>query len=100
MELSCSQKLSELLKGVTSKTNGYFHCLKILHCFGIKNKLELHKRVCKSQDLCNAIMPSEDTINIKIYQYQKSDQVQFIIYADLEYLIEVKTILQIHPQQK
>ena len=36
-------------------------------------------------------MPSEDTINIKIYQYQKSDQVQFIIYADLEYLIEVKT---------
>ena len=45
-------------------------------------------------------MPSEDTINIKIYQYQKSDQVQFIIYADLEYLIEVKTILQIHPQQK
>ena len=45
-------------------------------------------------------MPSEDTINIKIYQYQKSDQVQFIIYGDLEYLIEVKTILQIHPQQK
>ena len=45
-------------------------------------------------------MPSEDTTNIKIYQYQKFDQAQFIIYADLEYLIEVKTILEIHPQQK
>ena len=74
--------------------------MKRLHCFGIKNKLELHKRVCKSQDLRNAIMPSEDTTNIKIYQYQKFDQAQFIIYADLEYLIEVKTILEIHPQQK
>ena len=33
-------------------------------------------------------MPSEDTKRLKFNQYQKSDKVPFIIYADLECIIE------------
>ena len=33
-------------------------------------------------------MPSEDTKILEFNQYQKSDQTPFIIYADLECLIE------------
>ena len=33
-------------------------------------------------------MPSEDTKILEFNQYQKSDQIPFIIYADLECLIE------------
>ena len=48
-------------------------------------------------------MPSKNTI-IKFNQYRKSDKVPFIIYADLECLIEkidgCKVILKIHSQQK
>ena len=33
-------------------------------------------------------MPSENTKILEFNQYQKSDKMQFIIYADLEYIIE------------
>ena len=33
-------------------------------------------------------MPFEDTKILKFNQYQKSDKAPFIIYADLEWLIE------------
>ena len=61
MPLSCSKKLSALLKGITSKHKGVFYCLNCLHYFRRKNKLESHKRVCKNKDFGNIIMLSEDT---------------------------------------
>ena len=33
-------------------------------------------------------MPSEDTKILKLSQYQKSDEAPFIIYADLECILE------------
>ena len=33
-------------------------------------------------------MPSEDTKTLEFNQYKKSDKVPFIIYADLECIIE------------
>ena len=33
-------------------------------------------------------MPSEDTKILEFNQYQKSDKATFIIYADLEFIIE------------
>ena len=53
-----------------------------------KNKLEWHKRICKNKDFCNVIMSSEDSKILEFNQYQKYDKAQFIIYADLEYIIE------------
>ena len=88
MALSCSKKISALLRGITSKNNGDFYCLNCVHAFRTKNKLELHKKFCQNKDFCNIIMPSEDTKVLEFNQYKKSDKAPFIIYADLESLIE------------
>ena len=53
-----------------------------------KNKLGSYKRVCENRELCNTIMPSEETKKLEFNQYQKPDKALFIIYADLECLIE------------
>ena len=43
---------------------------------------------CKNKDFCNEIMPSKDNKILEFNQYQKSDKAIFIIYADLECIIE------------
>ena len=53
-----------------------------------KKKIQSHKKVCENKDFCNLIMPSEDTWILEFGQYQKSDKAPFIIYADLECIIE------------
>ena len=82
------QKLSALSIGITSKNKGDFYFLNCLHSFRIRNKLESHKKVCENKDFCNIVMPSADTKILDFNQYQKHDKAPFIIYADLECLIE------------
>ena len=82
------KEISALLRGVTSKNNSDFYCLNCLHSFKTKNKRESHKKVCKNKHFCNVIMPSEDTKLLEFKQYQKSHKVKFIIYVDLECMIE------------
>ena len=97
------KKLSALLRGITSKHHGYFYCLNCLHCFATGNKHESLKKVCENKDFCSMVTPSEDTKILKLNQYQKFDKAPFIIYTDLEYLIEkidgCKEILKIHSLQ-
>ena len=81
------KKLSALLRGITSKYYGDFYCLNCLHSFRTKYKLKSHKKVCENKDFCNFLMPSEDT-KTEFNQYQKSDKAPFVIYADLQCLIE------------
>ena len=52
-----------------------------LHSFGTEKETELHKRVCKDEDFSNVIMPT--VLDTKIF-----DKAPFIIYADLECVIE------------
>ena len=49
---------------------------------------ELSSLLCENKDFCNVIMPSEDTKILLFNQYQKSNKAPFIIYADLECVIE------------
>ena len=83
MALSCSEKNSALLRGITSKSYDGFYCSNFLHSFITKNKIESHKRVYKNKLFCNVIMPSGDTKILEFNQYQKSDEAPFIIYANL-----------------
>ena len=53
-----------------------------------KKKIEWHKKVCENKDFCNIVMHSEYTQILESNQYQKSDTAPFIIYADLECIIE------------
>ena len=82
------KELTSLLRGITPKSNGDFYCLNCFHFFRTKNKLELHKRECENKDVGNVILPSRDIKVLKFNQYQKFDKPPFIIYVDLEYIIE------------
>ena len=53
-----------------------------------RKKLEFHKKVCENKDFNNVLMPSEDTKILEFNRYQKLDKTPFIIYADLDYIIE------------
>ena len=53
-----------------------------------KKKLQLNKKESEITDFCNGVMPSEDTEILGSNQYCKSDKTSFIIYVDLESLIE------------
>ena len=86
--LSCSKKLSVLLRGITSKHHGNFYCLNCLHSFAAENKRESHKKLCENKDFCDVLMSSEATKILESNQYQKSDKAPFVIYAGLESLIE------------
>ena len=59
--LSCSKRLSALLRGTTSKHFGVFYCLNCLHYSRRKSKLESRNKVCDKKDFCNVVIPSEDT---------------------------------------
>ena len=62
--------------------------MNCLHRFRTKNKLKSDKRVCENKDSSNVYMPSGDTKILEFIQYQISDKVPFIVYADLECMIE------------
>ena len=86
-------EVKKLSSSLTSKHNGDFYCLNCLHSFATEKKLELHKKVLnrivsENKGFCNVIMPSEDTKILEFNQYQKSDKAPFIIYANLEFIIE------------
>ena len=80
--------MSALLKGTTSKHKGDFYSLNCFRPYTTRNKLEKHKNVCKNYDCCCVEMPNE---NNKVFKYnhgEKSIEVPFIIYVDLESLLE------------
>ena len=88
MTLSYNEKISALLRGTTSKHHGDFYDLNCFNSFATENKRKSHKKLCKHLDFCDVLKPSEDTIILEFNQYKKSDKAPFILYADLEYLLE------------
>ena len=83
-----SSRNYQLLRGKTSKHYGDFYCLNCLHSFAIENKCESRKNLFENKDFSNVLMPSKDSKIIEFNQYQKYDKVPFVIYADIEYLID------------
>ena len=53
-----------------------------------KKNLNHIKKICENKDFCKVIMPSKDTKTLEFNQYQRSDKAPFIIYAELECIIE------------
>ena len=64
------KKLAALLRGITSKNNSDFYCLKFLHSFRTKEKLEPHQNECENKDVYGAVMPSDDIKTLEFNQYQ------------------------------
>ena len=54
------EKLSGLLRGITSNHKEDFYCLNCFHAYTTNNKLEIHRKICENHDYCHAEMPNED----------------------------------------
>ena len=68
------KKLSALLRSIMSKHHGDFFCRNCLHLFATENKCESHTKLCENEDLCDIVVPTEDTKILELNQYQKSDK--------------------------
>ena len=80
--------MSALFRGITGNNNGDLYCLNFFQSYTAENKLKKHKKVCENHDYCYVEMPEEDNKILKYNQGEKSMKVPFIIYADLESLLE------------
>ena len=80
-----------LLKRITSKRDGDFYCLNCFHSY-IQN-------VCKNHNYCYIETPKENDKILKYNYGEKSIKVSFVIYADLECLLEKIDTYQNHPQK-
>ena len=63
-------------------------CLNFCHSFRTKKKLESHKKLCEKKKFCSVEMPFDDSKILELNRYQKFDKAPFIIYADLECLMQ------------
>ena len=88
MVFSCCRESACINREITSNHNGDFYCLNCFHSYMTKNKLKKHERVCNDQDYCHVEMPKEDNKILKCNRGEKSLKAQFMIYADLECLLE------------
>ena len=93
------KNLSGLLRGITSNRKEDFYCLSCFCAYSTKNKLEEHKKICENNKHCNVEMPTKDNNTIKYNQGEKSIKLQFIIYADLEGLLEKINTCQNNPNE-
>ena len=93
------KNLPGLLKGITSNHNEDFYGLNCFHSYRTKNKLEEHKKICENHNYCHIEMPNEDNKIIKYNQGEKSIKLPFIIYADLECLLEKMSTCYNNPKE-
>ena len=82
------KNLSRLLRGITGNHDGDFYCLNCFHSYRTKNKLDAHKKICENHEYCHIEMPTKNNNIIKYNQGEKSLKLPFIIYGDLECLLE------------
>ena len=82
------KKLSALLRGITSKHDRDFYCLNCFHSVRTKNVLKKHENVFKDHDSCYVEMPNKDNNILKYNHGGNFMKAAFIIYADMDSLLE------------
>ena len=91
--------LSALLREITSSHNGDFYCLNCFHSYSTKEKLEKHEKVCNDHDYCYVETPSDNNKILKYNHGEKLLKALFMIYADLECLLEKMHSCQNNPEK-
>ena len=84
--------MSALFRRITSKHDGDFYCLNCFQSYTTENKPKKHRNVCENHDYCCVELPEEDNKILKYNHGEKSMNVSFTIYADLESLLEKMNI--------
>ena len=92
------KSLSGLLTGITSNHKEDFYCLNCFHSYRTKNKLEAHKKICENRDYCRIEMSTKDN-TIKYNHGEKSIKLPFVVYADLECLLEKMSTCYNNPEE-
>ena len=80
------KKLSAFFSKITSKYNRDFLCLICLHSSSAENKLKKPKNISEDYDYYYIDMLKEESI-LKYNNVEKSKKSPFIIYADIECLL-------------
>ena len=93
------KSLTGLLTGITSSHKEDFYCLNCFHSYRTKNKLEAHKKICENHDYCRVEMPTKDKNVIKYNHGEKSIKLPFVVYADLECLLEKMSTCYNNPEE-
>ena len=93
------KSLSALFRGITSNNNGDFYCLNCFQAYRTENKLKKHEKVWNHHDYCSVEMPNEDNKILKYNYGERSLKAPFIIYADLECLLEKMHSCQNNPEK-
>ena len=93
------KNLPGLLGGIKSTHKEDFYCLNCFYSYRTRNKLELHKKICENHDYCTVEMPTKNNNIIKYNQGEKSIKLPFVIYADLECLLEKMSTCQNNPNE-
>ena len=93
------KNVSRLLRGITSNHVGDFYCLNCFHSYRRKNKLEAHKKICENHDYCHIEIPTKDNNTIKYNQGEKFIKLPFVVYADLECLLEKMSTCYNNPEK-
>ena len=93
------KSLSALFREITGNNHGDFYCLNCFQSYSTENKLKKHKKVCKNHDYCYVEMPEEDNKILKYNEREKSMKARFMIYADLECLLEKMNTCHNNPEK-
>ena len=93
------KNLPGLLRRITSTHKEDFYCLNCFHSYRTRNKLESHKKICENHNYCNGEMPTKNNNIIKYNQGEKSIKLPFVVYADLECLLEKISTCQNNPNE-
>ena len=93
------KSLSALFKVITGNNNGDFYSLNCFQSYTRENRLKKHEKVCENHDYSNVEMPEEDNKILKYNQGEKSMKVPFIIYGDLECLLEKVNTCHNNPEK-
>ena len=93
------KNLPGLLRGITSSHKEHIYCLNCFRSYRTKNKLEEHKKICENHNYCNVEMPTKDNNIIKYNQGEKPIKLPFVVYAELECLLEKMSMCQNNPNE-
>ena len=93
------KNLPGFLRGITSTHKEDFHCLNCFCSYRTRNKPKADKKICENYDYCNVEMPTKGNNVIKYNQGEKSIKLPFVVYADLECLLEKMSMCQNNPNE-
>ena len=88
------KKFSALFRGITSNNNWDFYCINCLRSYRTENY-----NAYKNYEYCYVEIPKKDNKTLKYNHGEKSLKVKFIIYADLELLLEKLSTCHNNPEK-